>query len=259
MEETLEETIARRFVVVLNRTQDLVNIAGTVRAMMNMGLERLRLVRPDLYDAYRIAGIAHGSEWLLERVDFFDTLEDAVADAGVVIGTTARRRTASYVWDHPRDAAAGLIEASRRMEGPVCLVFGREDTGLLNEELDRCDRLLVVPTHPHNASLNLAQAALLVFYELRHAALASEAPPLPRPKRDAQPASSAELQQMFTDTEHALGIIEFFKSRNAPMIMRTLRAVVRRAEPTAREVKLMRAIAIEIRKFVERKVGGPAG
>lgn len=255
MEETLEQTVARRFVVVLNRTQDLVNIAGTVRAMMNMGLERLRLVAPDLFDAYRIAGIAHGSEWLLERVEFFDTLAAAVADAGIVIGTTARRRTASYVWDHPRDAADGLIQTARRMDAPVCIVFGREDTGLLNEELDRCDRLLVVPTHPNNASLNLAQAALLVFYELRQAALAGGPPPLPRPKRDSEFATSTELQQLFVDTEHALDTIEFFKSRNAPMIMRSLRAIVRRAQPTSREVKLMRAIAIEIRKFVERKVG----
>lgn len=253
-EETLEQTLATRFVVVLNRTHDLVNIAGTVRAMMNMGLERLRMVKPDVYDAHRIGGIAHGSEWLLERAEFFETLDEAVSDAGLVIGTTARRRTAPYVWDHPRDAAAGLLQTARAAAGPICIVFGREDTGLLNDELDRCDRLMVVPTHRHNSSLNVAQAALLLFYELRHAAIAGAVPPLPKPKRRSHPATSAELQQYFTDTERALEAIEFFKARNAPMIMRTLRAVVRRSQPSSREVKLMRAIAIEIRKFVERKL-----
>ncbi len=253
-EETLEQILARRFVVVLNRTQDLVNIAGTVRAMMNMGLERLRLVKPDLFDAYRISGIAHGSEWLLERVEFFDTLDDAVADAGVVIGTTARRRTAAFVWDHPRAAAPRLLAQAARAAGPICLVFGREDTGLLNDELDRCDRLIVIPANPRHSSLNLAQAVLLVLYELRIASL-EETPQLSQPKRRSTRAASAELVRYFEDTERALQTIEFFKTRNREMIMRSLRAVTRRAEPSAREVKLLRAIAIEIRKYFERVVG----
>lgn len=249
--ETLEQTLARRFVVVLNRTQDVVNIGGTVRAMMNMGLERLRLVKPDLFDAYRIAGIAHGSEWLIERIEFFDTLEDATADAGLIVGTTARRRTASFVWDNPRLAAPVMLAGARETEHPICLVFGREDTGLLNDELDRCDRLLVVPANPRHSSLNLAQAALLVFYELRLAAQA-DMPSLPQPKRRSVPATSDDLVRCFDDVERALETIQFFKARNQTMIMRTLRAIVRRARPSQREAKLMRAIAIETRKFFER-------
>lgn len=245
--------LGERFVIVLNRTQDIVNIAGTVRAMLNMGFARLRLVRPDVFDAYRVAGIAHGSEWLLERVEFFDTLPEATADAGLIVGTTARRRTAAFVWDQPRTAAPALLEMSAQAEGPVCLVFGREDTGLLNDELDHCDRLLVVPTSQRHRSLNLAQAALLLMYELRMAALA-EAPPLPTPKRRSRPADSADLARYFADAGRALETIEFFKARNAPMIMRTLRAFTRRARPSEREVKLLRAIAIETRKFFERVV-----
>jgi tRNA/rRNA methyltransferase/tRNA (cytidine32/uridine32-2'-O)-methyltransferase len=250
-EDTPEQTLARHFVVVLNRTQDIVNIAGTARAMMNMGLERLRLVKPDLFDAYRISGIAHGSEWLLERVEFFDTLEAAVADAGLVVGTTARRRTATYVWDRPRNAAPTLLASGRTARGPICLVFGREDTGLLNDELDRCDRLLVVPANPRHSSLNLAQAVLLTLYELRMAAL-EETPALPVPKRKSAPGTSGELQRYFDDAERALDTIEFFKSRNAAMIMRSLRAITRRANPTEREIKLLRAIMIEVRKYFER-------
>ncbi|MGH7466190.1 MAG: hypothetical protein ACREK1_13490, partial [Longimicrobiales bacterium] len=93
-----------RFVIILNRTQDVVNIATSLRAMMNMGLTRLRLVRPDDFSAYRIAGIAHGSEPLIDGIEFYDSLDDATADAAVVIGTTARRRTATYLWNHPREA-----------------------------------------------------------------------------------------------------------------------------------------------------------
>jgi len=250
-EENLEHTLARRFVVVLNRTQDLVNIAGAVRAMMNMGLERLRLVRPDLFDAHRIAGIAHGSEWLLDRVEFFDTLETATADAGMVVGTTARRRTSPYVWDRPREAAPALLAVAHEAAGPIALVFGREDSGLLNEEIDRCDRMLVIPANPQHSSLNLAQAVLLVLYELRLAALAGT-PPLPTPKRRSSPGTTAELQRYFDDAERALNTIEFFKSRNAVMVMRSLRAITRRANPSAREIKLLRAISIEVRKYFER-------
>jgi tRNA (cytidine32/uridine32-2'-O)-methyltransferase len=248
-----EALLAERFVVVLNRTQDIVNIAGTARAMLNMGFARLRLVRPDVYDARRVAGIAHGSERLLERVEFFDTLAAAIADAGHVVGTTARRRTAAYVWGHPRELAPELIDLATRSDVPVALVFGREDTGLLNEELDLCDRLLVIPTSARHASLNVAQAALLVLHELR-AAVTVGRPPLPEPKRRSTPATSADLLRYFEDAERALDTIEFFKTRNRAMILRSLRAVTRRARPSAREVKLLRAMAIEVRKFFERKL-----
>jgi TrmH family RNA methyltransferase len=248
------DVIAERFVVVLNRTHDVVNIATALRAMMNMGFRRLRLVAPDDFSAYRIAGIAHGAEPLIERIEFFDDLAAALADTSWVIGTTARRRTASYVWQHPRAAAAELITRAAATERPVALVFGREDTGLLNDELDLCDLLLVVPTDAEHASLNLAQAVLLICYELRQAQLAAAAPPLPRPKRTTTAADWEELQRTFADWQRALATIEFFKSRNEHMIMRSLRAVLRRAQPTDREVKLLRAIAIEVRKFFERRV-----
>jgi len=245
--------IADSFVIVLNEPQDIVNIAGTLRAMMNMGLRRLRLVRPALFDAKRIGGIAHGSEPLIEMVEFFDSLGDAVADATRVIGTTSRRRTSAYVWDTPRAAAPGLIELAQREPGPIPIVFGREDKGLSNEDLDLCDRLLVIPTDPGFSSLNLAQAVLVVAYELRMTA--GEAWPLPRPKRRSKAADSRAMLALFDDCRRALDTIEFFKKRNAPIVMRSLRAVLRRAEPTAREAGLLRAMAIEVRKYFDRVLG----
>ena len=254
-----ESPIAERFVVVLNRTQDIVNIAGTVRAMMNTGLGRLHLVQPDLYDAFRIGGIAHDSEALLERARFFDTLEEARAGASLVVGTSARRRTARYLWEHPRDAAPGLVaRALEEEEGFIALVFGREDAGLTNDELDLCDRVLTIPINPGHSSLNLAQAVLLVGYELWLAAAAAS--PLPEPKRRSDRASPEQLRAFFADARTALETIEFFKTRKPENVMRTLRALVRRAEPTERETKLIRAMAIEVRKFHERRAaeGGAA-
>ena len=238
-------------VVTLCEPRDVVNIAGAVRAMMNMGLRRLRLVNPVEYDAYRIEGIAHGGEVVLERCEFHDTLEAAVADAALVAGTTARRRTAKQVWDHPRAAAGSLLEAATP-GAPLVVVFGREDTGLTNEELDLCDRVLTVPTDPERWSLNLAQAVLLVTYELWMAAGAAEVEP-PRERRASPPASSAELRTTFEAIESALARIDFFKAHNPPAIMRTLRAMLRRARPDQRENRLLRAIAFEIMKRNDRE------
>jgi len=241
-----------RLVLILNQPQDIVNIAGTVRAMRNMGLERLRLVQPAEFDAWRIAGIAHGSEAMLERIEFFDTLAAAIADTAHVVGTTARRREASYIWQQPREAAPEILALAAEVEAPVALVFGREDKGLANEDLDLCDRLLTVPTAATASSLNLAQAVLLVCYELRMAALATRPTALPRARRHAPRATVAELQQLFGDVEHTLAEIDFFKKRNPAAILRTVRAVARRAGLDAREAKLLRAMAIEVRKVLDR-------
>jgi TrmH family RNA methyltransferase len=241
----------KNIVVVLTEPQDLVNIAGTARAMLNMGLERLRLVKPAEFDAYRITGIAHGSDKLVEQAEFFDTLGEAIADAGHIVGTSARRRSATFVWQHPREAAPDILELATG-ERPVALVFGRERTGLTNEELDLCDRILTIPTSPTHSSMNLAQAVLLVSYELWLASQAHELS-LPRARRSTHPASADQLQALFEDSERALDSIDFFKARNAPMIMRTVRALVRRARPDAREAKLLRAMAIEVRKVFARR------
>jgi TrmH family RNA methyltransferase len=250
-EQPLSAPHADRFVVVLNRTQDVVNIATTLRAMMNMGLERLRLVQPDEFSAYRIAGIAHGSESLIERIEFFDTLVAALADAALVVGTTARRRAATYVWSHPREAAPVLLAHDAGAEKPVAIVFGREDTGLLNHELDRCDRILVVPTSALNSSLNLSQAVLLIGYELYLAAAALPAS-LPRPKRDADVSTATEREALFEQVDAALRAIDFYKGKNPEAIMRTVRAIMRRAELNAREAALLRAMGIEVQKALGR-------
>ena len=238
-------------VIVLHEPQDIVNIAGTVRAMLNMGFWRLRLVKPALYDAYRIAGIAHGSEEMLEQVEFFDDLASALADVGYVVGTTARGRTPAFVWQHPREAAPELLQLIETGARPIAIVFGREDKGLTSDELDRCDRVITVPTSPKRPSLNLAQAVLIVCYELWMAGPGAERA-LPKPRRHAPPATPAELDLLFEDVHRGLGAVDFFKTRDPAMIMRTMRAVFRRAHISSREAKLIRAVFIEVRKVVDR-------
>ncbi len=246
------ELLSEHVVVVLVETQDRVNIAGTIRAMMNTGLRRLRLVKPAEWDEYRIEGIAHGSEIVRDRAEFFDTMEDAVQDAVVVVGTTARRRAMRHVWEHPREAVGEILAMAAEGHGPVAVVFGREDTGLTNEQLDRCDRIWTVPTDPERPSLNLAQAALLACYELWLAGPGGEKP-LPRPRRDAPAANSAQLVDLFHDIDRQLQAIDFYRGgKNPEAVLRTIRAIIRRAGVDEREANLMRAIAARSRRTIER-------
>src|SRR5581483_8904312 len=170
-------------VVVLYEPQDPVNIAATIRAMKNMGVARLRLVRPVPYEAIRLEGIAHATMDIIERIERFDSFDDAVADCVRVVGFTARRRAAKLRVIDPKVAASELLEMAD--DGLVAVVFGREDNGLPNDILDRVHAAVTIPTTNH-ASLNLAQAALIALYEL-HLSAADATRELPPPRKDAPP------------------------------------------------------------------------
>ena len=235
-------------VVVLHEPQDLVNIAHVVRGMKNFGVRDLRLVRPREYEAYRVEGIAHQTQDVLARVRTFDSLEEALADCVHIVGFTARGRTAKRNLQRPRDAAAEVLALAG---GSVALLFGREDKGLSNDALDRCHRVVTIPSDPSYASLNLGHAVIIMLYELALAKGADERP-FKAPRRPSEPAEAAELERLFVDVARALQGIEFFKTRNADGVMRTMREIAHRAPLDAREVKLLRAIAIEVTKYGER-------
>ncbi|MDH5758005.1 MAG: RNA methyltransferase [Gemmatimonadota bacterium] len=241
--------ILDRVVIVLDHPQNVVNIAGVIRVMMNFGLGRLRLVNPDDFDRYRIEGIAHRSEPLIDAATIHDSLEDAVADASFIVGTTARARTAGRSYSRPREIASTVL--ARAGEGDVAVLFGREDRGLTNEALDLCHALAIIPTHPDYSSLNLAQASLVLAYEIF---LASEAgaEPLPLGRRASRPPTQAELEQTFEALEGGLHTIEFFKARKPSAIMRTLRTIITRAAPDLRETRLLGAIGFEIGHYLRR-------
>jgi len=235
--------------VVLHEPQDLVNIVHVVRALKNFGFRDLRLVSPREYDAHRIEGIAHQTQDVLARVARYERLEEALADCVHVVGCTARPRSAKRNLQRPREAAAELFACSEG--GPVALLFGREDKGLPNPALDLCHRVVTIPTDPSYASLQLGHAVVLMLYELA-LARGDAARPFKPPRREAPPAKAEDLQRLFADAEAALEVIEFFKTRQAESVMRTIREIVHRTPLDEREAKLLRAIAIEVVKYGER-------
>lgn len=244
----MPESLLENVVVVLYEPLDPVNIAGTVRAMKNMGVGTLRLVRPVAYEAVRLEGIAHGTMDLIERIAHHDEFDDAIADCIRAVGFTARRRAAKWRVIDPKQAAGELLELAG--DGKVALVFGREDSGLPNDIIDRLHAAVTIPTTDH-ASLNLAQAVLIGLYEL-HLGAADATRTLAPPRKAAPPPTAEQLEQYFADAARALESIEFFKTRHAEHIMRTVRSLTMRAGPDARELSLIRAMAIEVVRYMER-------
>lgn len=245
----MSDSLLSRVRVVLHETQDLVNIAATVRAMKNMGIGDLRLVRPLVFDAWRVQGIAHDTADVVERMRTHDALEDAIADCVLVAAFTARRRAAKWDVTTPRDGAARVLTAAA--DGPVAILFGREDRGLPNDALDRASLHVTIPTTVY-ASLNLAQAVVIALYELHLAAGDSTRARRP-PRKDAPPPSLDELERYFVDVEHSLVAVDFFKRRYRENVLRSWRSIVLRARPNARELSLMRAMAIEVWKSLDRR------
>ena len=232
----------------LHEPQDPVNIAAVVRAMKNMGLTMLTLVRPGEYDASRIRFVAHDSDDVVAGIRHCETVDEALEGCVRVAAYTARDRAAKRRVAEPRGAAEELVGYTA--DGDVALLFGREDRGLDNEVLDRAHVVVTIPTTGYS-SLNLAQAALIAMYELRLAA-PEHSRPRRAPRKDAPAATSDQFERLFADVERALEAIEFFKTRNAELVLRSYRSLTFRAAPDAREIELLRAIAIEVSRALER-------
>jgi TrmH family RNA methyltransferase len=240
-----------RLVIVLVEPTDPVNIGGVIRAMANTGFLHLRLVRPVGFDARKVIGVAHYTQHIVEATQQLDSLPEAVKDRHLVIGLTGR---------HPRvgrnalplhEAVGRLIDAASSGQ-QVAIVLGREDYGLSKVALDACHMVTTIPTNPAYPSLNLAQATLLVLYQLFQRA-GGEDQAYRRPRHAAPPASSGLLEDLFADLERALDAIEFLKSRARTHTLRSLRVALYRARLDVREASLLRAVVIEIRRFLRLK------
>jgi len=242
-------SLLNEVVVVLDHPQNVVNIAAVIRAMKNMALSRLRLVNPGDFDPWRIEGIAHRSEDIIESAQVFASLEEALADCIRVVGSSARSRTANRNYVRPREAAANLLAAAQ--DGPVALLFGREDRGLDNAALDLCHSIAVIPTNPDYSSLNLAQAVMVIAYEVFLASGEGDTP-LPRGRRATVPATREDLELAYRALADGLHRIEFFKARKAESVIRTLRTTLARADLDHRESRLFAAIGFEIGHYLDR-------
>ena len=233
--------------IVLVGTQHPGNIGSAARAMKTMGLSRLVLVAPERGPDAESYALAAGADDVLAAAATCDSLAEAVADCRLVLGCTARSRRIALEELEPR--AAGTRAVAEAMAGAeVALVFGRERTGLTNDEYERCHAAVHIPANPDYSSLNLAMAVQVLSYEVRLAALAA-APVLPGDERHEPPASHAQMESFFAQLAETLDAIDFHKGRAPESAMRKLRRLFLRAQPDAREVRILRGVLADAQRM----------
>ncbi len=237
--------------IVLVGTQHPGNIGSAARAMKTMGLSKLVLVAPEKAPDRDTHAMAAGADDLIEAALVFATLAEAVADCRWVLGCTARSRRIQLEQMHPRDAAGRAVLAAAG--GPVALVFGRERTGLDNEELQLCHAAVHIPSDPAFSSLNLAAAVQVLSYELRCALLGDAGNGEGSGGRTLPPgehvASHAELEGLFGQLAEALDQIDFHKGRAPASAMRKLRRLYLRANLDSAEVRLLRGVLADTQRM----------
>ena len=220
------------------------NIGAAARAMKNMGLHDLALVRPKYFPHEDATARASGAEDILAAATVVETLDPALSDCTYVAGASARSRTIGWPSMTPRECAGRLLAESA--QGKSAVVFGPEKSGLTNDDLDRCHSLLTIPTVPTFSSLNLAMAVQVLSYELRVASLDAEAeagPPAgPQSDDGVPPATAAELEHFYAHLESVMTRSGFLDPENPRLLMRRLRRLYVRAMPDQNELNILRGI-----------------
>ena len=292
---TMSGTPLHRIRIVLVEPTHPGNIGAAARAMKAMGLDRLCLVAPRRFPSAEATARAAGADDVLHAARLVESLDDALADCGLVLGTTARSRRIEWpVLDAREGARRAVAQAART---PVAVVFGRESAGLTNAELDRCHALIRIPAATGFSSLNVAAAVQILAYEMRvatpghgkdaeerregvgacggnaeergrgagacgenteeHGEGAGAHPPPQAPAATAgAPATAGELEGFYRHLETALVGIGYLDPAAPKLLMRRLRRLFNRAVPDRAEINILRGI---LTAAVRRTPGAPGG
>jgi tRNA/rRNA methyltransferase/tRNA (cytidine32/uridine32-2'-O)-methyltransferase len=241
--------------IVLIETSHPGNIGAAARAMKTMGLSKLYLVKPNKFPSSRAVAMASGAIGILDQAVVTESLQDAVKDCHIVVGTSARtQRTIQWPIINARECGTYAVKIAQTQK--IALIFGRERTGLSNEELQYCQTLVTVPVNPDFSSLNVAAAVQILSYEIAMANNSySSATPI-EPKKITEEAANAEaMESFYTHLEQTLISIRFLDPENPRLLMRRLRRLYSRTQMNINELNMMRGIlsACQGRKFISRK------
>lgn len=235
--------------IVLVETSHPGNIGAVARAMKNMCLSDLALVSPREFPSAEATSRASGADDLLASARVVDSLDEAIADCHRVVGASARLRSVSLPQFPPRECAAEVLKAAGQGQR-VAILFGRENSGLTNEELGRCHQLMHIPSNSAYSSLNIAMAVQVICYELL---LGSDQAATAEPEA-REPVSAREMQGLFEHLEQAMVDIGFSDPRQSEKLMLRLRRLFFRAEPDGDDLRILRGIlsAAQGRKSMRR-------
>tara|TARA_Y100001951_G_scaffold103919_1_gene113986 strand:+ start:936 stop:1715 length:780 start_codon:yes stop_codon:yes gene_type:complete len=249
--------------VVLVNTSHPGNIGGAARAMKNMGLSELVLVDPERFPDPDAVSRASGADDVLVNARIVATLEEAIADCSLVLGTSARDRRIPWPVLDPRESADKVLDQLEQLpDAQIALVFGREDSGLTTDELQRCQYHVHIPSMPDFSSLNLAAAVQVLAYELRMQGLQREGAPTKMHKVETTavfneiPATAGELEQFYQHLEQVLVEIGFHDPQKPRQLMPRLRRLYGRVHLNRMEMNILRGILTETQKAVGVKAAG---
>lgn len=216
-------------------------MGATARAMKNMGLSRLYLVDPENRPDEVAYSRAVGADDVLADAVITDTLSEALEGCVWVAGASARDRTIKWPVLSPTECADECKKLST--QGDVAIIFGRENAGLTNDELELCNALITIPSVPEYSSLNVSQAVQVLCYEIRLSQL-KETVTEGKPPKIANdfPASTDELEGLYKHFEDTMWETGFLEKHNPENIMRRLKGLFNRARTTKREVNILRGI-----------------
>ncbi len=239
--------------VVLVNTSHPGNIGGVARAMKNMGISQLYLVAPKKFPHDEALWRAASAVDVLENAVVVDTLEEAIADCGMVVGTSARSRTIPWPLLNPRHCAEKIYP--ELTSHPVALVFGREDRGLTNDELRRCNLHVHIPSDEAYSSLNIGMAVQVICYELRMAHLSGELSGDEMNDWDVEYATNEDMERYFEHLQETLGQIGFLKPKGPKQLMTRLRRLYSRTRLDKMEVNILRGILTSTQQVVDKVKG----
>ena len=243
--------MAEHIVIVLDRPAHAGNIGATLRAMGNMGLTRLRLVNPRQFPHEDAVQYAAGYQNLLEKIEVFPDMSSAVGDLNFLVATSNRSRGQRHTVRTPRQLAEELPSVLAWPGVEVGLMFGTERTGLETIDLERANIVCNIPTSGSSGSLNLAQAVLVITYEIMLGMSGGNSFAFD-PARDGERANAATMERLFDHLYESLITVGFLKSKQSRHMMGSIKAIVHRAALDQREVAILRGVIHEMVSFRHR-------
>lgn len=245
----MTETAFNRIRIVLVNTSHPGNIGAAARALKNMGLARLVLVAPQDYPSDQALWRAAGASDVLERVQVVETLDEAIADCSLVVGTSARERRIPWPLVTPRECGDRVWAEATSHE--VAIVFGREDRGLTNDELQKCQYHVHIPANPDYSSLNLAAAVQVIAYEIRMTHLNEAAGKnVHFDDWDLPPAPAKDLEFYYQHLEETLVELQFLNPENPRQTMTRLRRLYNRVRLDQMELSILRGMLTAIQNYI---------
>ena len=238
------ENLVENIRVVMVETTHPGNIGAAARAMKAMGYKNLYLVKPKIYPNAEATARAAGADDILTRAIICDSLEQALQGCVTVVASSARPRAISSPVFTPREYASKLSEKAKL--GPVALVFGRESSGLSNEELEQCNVILQIPTNPDFSSLNVASAIQILCYEFIQDSQYLETEKMDREK--IQLATADEMKYFYDHLQQSMIDVGFLNPEQPRKLMRRLKTLFNRAHLDENEVSILRGFLAAVQE-----------